>query len=237
MSETLDETIDDVEVAAGAETDTSDEVARADEPEDVAAPAPAPIDWNDPELQARIAQQSQQETLTLLERLGVVSFDQPQPEGPPAPDPLSDTYAQDLEKWFEAKSAAQNAPFQEYVQTQQKAQNNAVIDGELSAAAQAAKIDDADTGVLRSLALHFAEQPEYARYGATIEGVQATAKAAAEWVAARDKAKADAAVLNYRKQIGEIQDTPAEPSAGGGGGLGIEQKPKTYDEIIAKYTN
>jgi len=65
--------------------------------------------------------------------------------------------------------------------------------------------------------------------------VKATAQAAAQWLATERKKAGEAAVLNYRKQIGEIADTPAEPSAGGGGGLAMEEKPKTYDQIIAKH--
>lgn len=237
MSEVLDETgvDDDVTLTDDAAAE-SDAVARAEEPEAVAPSAPS-IDWDNlpPEAEARLAGLSQQQALTLLEQLGLVSYEQPQQEGPPAPDPLSDTYQQDLDRYVEAKLAAQSAPFQSYIDAQRAQETNTVIDGALATAAKTAGVEAADAGLLRSVAAHFAAQPEYARYGATMQGVEATAKAAADWLVNERKTAADAAVLNYRKQIGEIQDTPAEPS-GTGGGLGIEQKPTTYDGIIAKYS-
>lgn len=236
MDEDLEPVDDDVVDATpdGGAGDPAEPVARADEDGEPASPSAPSIDWDNlpPEAEARLAGMSQEQTIALLERLGVVSFDTPQAEGPPAPDPLSDTYAQDLERWFEAKIAAQNAPLAEYVQAEQAARTDAYIGDALSEAAKAASLADADTGLLRAVAGQFATRPEFARLGATEEGVKATAKAAAEWLANERKTAGESAVLNYRKQIGEIQDTPAEPSAGGGGALGIESKPKTYDEIL-----
>lgn len=236
MSEVLDETDVDTDVTltddAAAE---SDAVARAEEPEAVAPSAPS-IDWDNlpPEAEARLAGLSQQQALALLEQLGLVSYDEP--KAPPLEfDPLSDNAGEQVLNLIRQELAAQNAPIQSYIQAQQAAETNTVIDGALATAAKAAGVEAADAGLLRSVAAHFASQPEYARYGATMAGVEATAKAAAEWLVNERKTAADAAVLNYRKQMGEIQDTPAEPSATGGG-LGIEAKPKTYDDIIAKHS-
>lgn len=235
MDEDLELVDDDVDVTTDDGAGGPDEpVARADEDGDPAPSSASSIDWDNlpPEAEARLAGMSQQETLALLERLGVVSFDTPAAEGPPPPDPLSDDYPQQFERYLEAKLAEQNQPLADYVQAEQAARTDAYIGGALSEAAKAASLADADAGVLRAVATQFATRPEFARLGATEEGVKATAKAAAEWLANERKTAGDAAVTNYRKQIGEIQDTPAEPSANGGGGLQIEAKPRTYDEII-----
>jgi hypothetical protein len=235
LDDTVDVTDADITTDDGAgEPDAP--VARADAP-DEPAPSPAP-NWDDPQLQERIAQVSQQSNLELLERLGLLSYEQP--AGPTLPSPElafenPEQYNAEVEAYLEAKLAAQNAPVQEYFAAQQAAQTDAVIGGAITEAATAAKLEGTDPSVLRALAAQFATLPEYARYGATIEGVKATAKAAADFLAARDKAAEERGITRYRTQIGEIQDTPAEPSAGGSGGLSIESKPKTYDEIIAKY--
>lgn len=236
MSELADELVDapagdvDVQPDGGVEQDAP--VARADAPDDAPPSAPQ-FDINDPQVQAQLAGMSQQSALALLEQLGLVSYDE---QTPTPPDPLSDNYAQEQQAYLDAVLAKQLGPIQAYVQSQQANETNRVIDGALTEAATKAGLEGADSGLLRSIAAHFAAQPEYARYGATEAGVKATAQAAAQWIASERKSAGEAAVQQYRKQIGEIQDTPAEPSAGGGGGLQIESKPKTYDEIIAKYT-
>lgn len=235
MSELADELVDApddvVDSSAGDEVVDDSPVARADETDTAASPATSSFDINDPQVQAQLAGMSQQSALALLEQLGLVSY---QDDTPAPPDPLSDNYAAEQQAYLDAVLARQLGPIQQYVQAQQTAETNRVIDSALSAAAVAANLDGADSALLRSVAAHFATQPEYARYGATEAGVRATAQAAAQWLAGERKAAGEAAVQTYRKQIGEIQDTPAEPN-GGGGGLTIEQKPKTYDQIIAKH--
>lgn len=234
MSEVADETVDtsnmDVVDSTTDDGALGDSDARADEP---AAPSSAPqFDLNDPQVQAQLAGLSQQQTLGLLEQLGLVQYGD---DTPAPPDPLSDNYAVEQQAYMDAVLAKQLAPIQQYVQAQQAAETNKVIDGALTAAATEAGLTGADSGLLRSVAAHFANQPEYARYGATEAGVKATAAAAARWLASERKAAGEAAVVNYRKQIGEIADTPAEPSASGSSGIVIEGKPRTYDEIIAAH--
>lgn len=237
MSELLDENVDTSLDAVdtttdGAAVDAADAVARAEDTAEPVAPSAPQIDWNDPAVQQQIGGLSQQSALALLESLGLVSYEQEQIA---PPDPLSDNYAQEQERYLEAQLQRHLGPVQQYIQAQQQQETNTMIDSALSAAATAANLSGADSSLLRSVAAHFATQPEYARYGATPQGVQATARAAAEWLASERKSAADAAVVAYRKQIGEIQDTPAEPNAGGAGGLPITAKPKTYDEIIAAH--
>lgn len=236
MSEVLEETVDEVDETTDDAVE-GEPVARADEPD--AAPSAPTIDWANlpPEAEERLAGMSQQNALALLERLGLVSYEEPQADVVPAPDPLADDYAQQLERWYEAKRAADLGPVQEFLRAQQASQTDTVIENELTLAATAAKLDNPDAGLLRAVAAHYAAQPEFARYGATIEGVKATAKAAAEWLVNERKLAREAGVLEYRRQIGEIADTPAEPGAAGTGGLRIEPKAKTYDEIIAKYAS
>lgn len=233
MSELLDEPITDVEAAAGAETDTGGEVARADEPVAVPAPAAVPaLDLDSWEVQQRISQIAD-------ERLrATISQYAPQPDAPQFEiDPLGDNFGNQLVDLNGQLIDSKLAPLLEYVAQQQKQQTDNYIDGQLTAAAETAKLEGVDSSLLRSVALHYSNQPEFARLGASEEGVKAVAKKAVEYFAARDKASEERGVTRYRQQIGEIADTPAEPSAGGGSGLQIESKPKTYDEIIAARLN
>lgn len=234
MSDMLDETVDDVvdTTTDGAAVDAGEPVARADEPAEPAAPSAPSIDWNDPDVQQQVGAVSQQQMLGLLEQLGLVSYEDDQPT---PPDPLSDNFAAESQAYTEALLAKHLGPIQDYFRAQEAEKTNAAIDGALGSAAKAAGLSDIDNSVLRAVAGQFATRPEYARLGATQQGVEATAKAAAEWIARERKTAGDAAVLNYRKQIGEIQDTPAEPSANGGGGLPIEQAPKSYDDVLRKH--
>lgn len=208
----------------GVPVDTPPPADDAPPPDDSPAPDDAPppadvqaFDWDDPAVQERVAGMSRQQSIDLLAELGLVSFDQPKADGPPAPDPLSDTYAADLEAWYEAKQAQANAPINAYIEAQQAERTNAVIDGEIATALTAANLEGIDAGLLRSVAAQFAAQPEYAKYGATIEGVKATAKAAADWIVSQRTSAGEAAVAAYKESLKNPAPgaTPYEPGIRG----------------------
>lgn len=232
MSEPLDETgavpvepdAPEIDAAADATTDTATPEAAA------AAPA---IDWNDPGVQAAVAGASRQEALTLLEQLGFVTYDTPKADGPQAPDPLSDNWAEESERYIQAKIDAALAPFQQDVNQRQAAETDAVIDTELTTAATTAGLTDADSGLLRSLAQHFATQPEYAKYGATIEGVQATAKAAADWIVNERKAAAERGVKDYLASLTKDGSTLLDPAIRGAA-LGVEHGEPASEKDAAR---
>jgi hypothetical protein len=213
LSELADELVDaptddaDIQVDGGVDDPS---VARADAPE---APPSAPsLDLDSWEAQQRIAQIADERV-----RATLAAFT-PQPEPPTFElDPLSDDFGQRLAELQNQALDSRLAPVLDFVQAQQQQQTDNYIQSELSAAAEAAKLEGVEPGLLRSVAAHFAQQPEFARYGATAQGVRATAQKAAEWIATERKAAADAAVQNYRRQIGEIADAPAEPGTTGGG--------------------
>lgn len=230
MSELIDEPATESDIAAAATApEPVVDAPVADEPE---APVATGIDWDDPDVQARIAQMSQQAQIQLLEQLGLVTYDQPQQQqGPPVPDPLSDTYAQDLEAWYAAKQAESQAPIQQWIQNQQQQQVNGQIGQVLGQTLADLDIklpeDPAEQGQFASaflaLADSFAETAAQ-QYGQTPQAAQAAARMAGEWLVARDKASSDAGVAAYKESLQAPipGSTPYEPGVRGAGIPGDE---------------
>lgn len=215
------------------------EPAPSDDTADVpAAEAAAPaFDLNDPQVQAQLAGLSQQQTIAVLAELGLVSFDQPQPVGPQAPDPLSDNYAAELEAWYAAKQAQTMAPYTAFIEAQQTAQVDGQIGGVIDkqlAALDVAKPEDpaqaqAFTGVIRAVAESFTGQAVQ-KYGATPNAAEQAVKMAVEYLAADRKAAGEQAVQAYIKSLNPDKSTPYEPGVRGSGVLG-ENQPQSEAEV------
>jgi len=222
MSEPLAESAVEPEPVEPAEPVEPSEPA---EPVEPAATSTA-IDWDDPAIAERFAGMSRQQSLDLLAELGLVTYDQPAPVGPAAPDPLSDNYAQELEAWYEAKQAQANAPFAEYVATQQAAAVDAQIGNTIDQALTELNVPkpedpaqaEAFTGVVRSIAESFAGVAAQ-KHGATPAAAQAAVKMAVEWIAADRKSSSDAGVEAYKESLKNpvSGSTPYEPGIRGAG--------------------
>lgn len=230
MSETFTESaVDDtVDPGDGAEVETSPEsgtaetdVVETSAPEPATAPA---IDWNDPLVQQQLAPLVQQQTIGLLEQLGVLGYEDSTPS---PPDPLSDNYAAEQAAYTKSVIEQALAPMQQYIAAQQAQETNTVIGGALTEAAKAAGVEGVDAALLRSVASHFAAQPEYARLGATEAGVRATAKAAADWIASDRKAAGEAAVQAYKESFGKDSNL-LDPKVNG---TGVERGREFSDEL------
>lgn len=232
MSETLDETSDAREVEAGA---VDEPEARAEPEAEVAAPTPASaeVDWNNVENLRAAAQH--------LQSLGytIAQAEQPQPEAsePPA---FVDEFGQLDPQGFQAFLAHRDsqlvnailerfAPVERYTLRAQQAEDERQIAGTVSSVVADAglELDDAGTQAVRGIAYVLGQN-------AGVNDPRQATKLATDWLAARDKAQATAAVRAYQESIGQVAATPGEPSAAGGG-LRMEPKPSSYDEIIAKY--
>lgn len=237
MSETLEETEVIPEVEAGA-VDAEATPGSVTEPEAEATPTPAPepeIDWGNIETLRAAAEHFERLGFTLTPAQ-VEALEQTQDEVPP-PDPFADDYPAQLERWYEARSAKDTAPFRDYIAAQQSGQTDAAIDGLLSSVADEFKLDGVDATRLRPIADSFADEGARQFPFSGAQAAQYAARKGAEWLANERKTAGDAAVTAYRKSLGEITDSPAEPSAGGGGALTIEPRPKTYDDIIAAHVS
>jgi hypothetical protein len=137
LSELADELVDaptddaDIQVDGGVDDPS---VARADAPE---APPSAPsLDLDSWEAQQRIAQIADERV-----RATLAAFT-PQPEPPTFElDPLSDDFGQRLAELQNQALDSRLAPVLDFVQAQQQQQTDNYIQSELSAAAEAAKLD------------------------------------------------------------------------------------------------
>jgi hypothetical protein len=188
VSDMLDETVDDVvdTTTDGAAVDADEPVARADEPAEPAAPSAPSIDWNDPDVQQQVGALSQQQMLGLLEQLGLVSYEDDQPT---PPDPLSDNFAAEQQAYTEALLAKHLGPIQDYFRAQEAEKTNTMPSTERSSQRSQGRGLSADTGRPPRASPDTSQRgPQYARLGATQQGVEATAKAAAEYRRRTDKA-------------------------------------------------
>lgn len=210
-------------------------------PEAPAVPAAPQIDWNDPQVQQAVAGLSQQQTLALLEQLGLVSYDQPRPAGPQAPDPLSDNYAAELEAWYQAKQAESLAPFQAWAASQQQTQADGqivqTIDKTL-ASQDIPKPEDpaqaqAFTSVIRAVAESFTGQAVQ-QFGATPRAAEEAVRMAVEYLAADRKASGEQAVAAYIASLTPGKSTPYEPGVTGAGRL-AEGGPQSEAEVARMF--
>jgi hypothetical protein len=225
--------------AEPAEPATPVEPAVVDEPDvSLAEPVAPGIDWDDPEIAARVAGLSQEQTIRLLTDLGLVTFDKPAGPEVPTPDPLSDNYAAELEAWYAAKQAQTLEPVQAFMAEQQKAQVDqqigSAIDTALTAADVAKPEDPAQaqafTGAVRAIAESFTDQA-VRQHGQTPAAAQAAVRMAVDFIVADRKAASDAAVEAYKQSLQNPPgSTPYEPGVRTAGIPG-EGMPRSEAEV------
>jgi len=197
-------------------------------------PAPEPVaaepNWND----IGFWNQIQERAAQLGYALTPAQVEEAKTDAIPTPDPFADDYAQQLERWYEAKQAAALGPVEQFIQAQQQERVDSAINGIIQTAAEQAQLgelDDTGRQVLRGIADAFAPQAGQ-RFGAGPQAAQQAAKMATDWITARDKTVADKAVEAYKQSLteggGNLLDTPVR-------GAGVPAGREFKDEL--EYAN
>lgn len=195
------------------------------------APAPQALDLDDPRVQAAIAAQAETVANQALEQRlrGLLG----EPETPTMElDPFSDDFGAQLVQVMEAVLGQRLAPVDGLLQEQQVQGFEQTINGTIGQlVGEGSEFHGLDPEGVRLLGEAFATRVD----PNSPEPWNDALKQGATWLKGYLDRERQAAVLDYRRQLGEIVDTPAEPPAGGGGALQIERRSGGYDDIIARH--
>lgn len=195
-----------------------------------ATPAAPVIDWNDPTIQAQLDARAD---AALNARLAAAGLAPAAPETPQFElDPFSPEYPQQLVTVLEAVLEQRLGGVESIVQERQAQEFETTIGQSIEKlVAEGSDFHGLDPEAVRLVGEAFATRVD----PNSGDPVNAALTQGATWLKGVFDKQRTEAVNDYKRQIGEIVDTPAEPS-GSGAGLRIEERGKgSYDEIINRH--
>lgn len=214
-----------------------------DAPEPAPSPTPAPINWDAPEVQAELSRRADlaanQALETRLRAAGLSLGGAPEEPGFEL-DPFSDEYPQQVVQLLSAvldqrlgpvDSLMQERTIEGFETTINSGIEKLVPTPEDADAETLAQVSELREGV-RFLGEAFATRVD----PSSADPVGDALRMGHDWLQKRDKALEERAVTNYRRQLGEIIDTPAEPN-GGGAAVRMERRGGSYDDIIERHAS
>lgn len=226
MSETLEETGVDDAAETAAEVGAATEVEGAAE---TTAETPAPAAEPTTGFDRNNIEHLQAAAQALAELGYEVRAIEQQPQ-PQAPDP-AETLGLDQNDIAALKQALGVDRFEQIIAWQEQQARESFVSGAMQAVIDGSEVKDIDPGYVRQLATHIANtDPTIARYGATVQGVQAATQKALEVIAARDKAAGEAAVEAYKAGLSADGSTLLDPAVRGSA---IEGTQQPVDELDA----
>lgn len=205
-----------------------------------APPAPAAIDWNDPSVTAELERRADAALQARLAAAGLA----PAPVEQPGfeLDPWSDNFGDQLvgvlgaildQRLGGVDTLMQERTVQGFEQT---------IEGSIAAltganiedpeAAKAAEFHGLDPEGIRFLGEAFATRVD----PRSADPVNDALKQGATWLKGYTDRQRTDAVTEYRRQLGEIVDTPADAPTGGAA-LRMEQKTGGYDGVVDRFVS
>lgn len=217
---------DAADAAAGA---VDPEASGAAEPTDQAAPTETPgIDWDDPQIQARLAEMTEAQLQGYFEQLAAQG-EREQQIDPSELDPLDPSYTPTLLGLIGQMLDQRLGPVQNVVNEFQGERIQQQIGGLVSETVEAYKEAGLSADDIELMGNAFANRVD----GDGEPAVRAALKQGAEHLLSLKKSWEEAAVKSYRDGLEGVSGVRAEPSASGAA-LSATSPASTYEEATAR---
>lgn len=226
VADTSEATAGGEEVAAGADTATETgaaETAAVAAPTEAPAPAAQSFDPNDPQVRQALDNLVNEQLAPILQAL------QPQQEAPAPPDPWSDNYAEEMERYMAFQKGQWLAPYMPAIQAAENQQVNQWVDQQLGSAMQGYPDNSGDSDGDRQAVL-YAAAGFRAQTGDDVQALQQ----AVSFQQARDAKIAAKAVADFKASINGAGPGGREPGVNGSA-IGIESAPKSFDAVLSRW--